>query len=187
MYSYKSLCRPEYMFRPTQIVRRILFSIKAPCGVTWVKTHWKLPLIINVDELHGRAMLSLGIVDLRVSEVIWRLVRRGDRVVDVGANIGALLSVMAYRAGREGSAVAFEPHPVTRSLLARSVGRWTELNVDVLPYALSSEIGETRLVEPEGFSRNSGIARIDGKSEEGIEVNMITFVPTSDRETPSSS
>jgi FkbM family methyltransferase len=157
----KFLQRPEYIFRPTQIARRLALEVKKRNGEVWVRTHWNLPLLIDARELHGRAMLSLGIVDLRVSEVIWRLVEKGDKVVDVGANVGTLLSVLAFRAGASGHVTAFEPHPVTRSILKRSVERWPQLNVDVLPYALSSTVGEAHLKEPEGFSNNSGIARLE--------------------------
>jgi FkbM family methyltransferase len=128
-----------------------------------VNTPWRLPLFVDAEELHGRAMLTLGIVDLRVSEVIWRLLRPGDHAADIGANIGAIASLMAHRCARSGAVWAFEPHPETRSLLESSVKAWRAMNastVHVVPAAVSSVCGRSWLEEPPAFATNSGIARL---------------------------
>ncbi|MFP4126884.1 MAG: FkbM family methyltransferase [Alphaproteobacteria bacterium] len=173
----RALARPEYLHRPRQIVERLRYAYRSPQGEAWARTPWGLPVWVDAQELHGRALLTHGVVDLGVTEVIWRLVEPGDAVVDVGANVGGLTAAMARRVGRGGSVVAFEPHPATRALLERSAERWSSLGaapVVVRAEALSSTEGTARLHVPEAFARNSGIARLV-ETGDGVDIPTTTF------------
>lgn len=175
----KAIGRPEYAFRPTQILRRLTYSTKA--GRVWASTPWGLPIRAEAGELHGRALLTIGTVDLRVTELIWRLVHPGDRAVDIGANIGVMASLMARRVGPRGAVWAFEPHPRTRALLNESAEHWANsgLPVQVVPFALCASAGTGFLHEPAGFEANSGIARLSQDIAEqgtaGHDVETVTF------------
>lgn len=176
----RALRRPEYLYRPSQIARRLRYSLRPPRGRVWTETPWGLPMLVDADELHGRAMLTLGVMDLRVSEILWRLIEPGDHVVDVGANIGTLTGIMAWRTGPNGKVTAFEPHPETRAILEESVTRWRELrcaDVTVFPYALSATCGKGYLEEPPQFTSNSGVACLTDreKGDSGHEVEVRTF------------
>ncbi len=78
-----------------------------------------------------------------------RLVRRGDRCVDVGAAGGAHLLVMAARTGRSGRVLGIEPRPGSFAVLRRVVqlsglgGR-----VALAPVALSDTTGSVTLRVP---------------------------------------
>jgi FkbM family methyltransferase len=74
-----------------------------------------------------------------------RLVREGDVVWDVGANIGLYTRFMAQAFGA-GRVVSFEPMGENRRLLERNValGRLGDRSI-VLPYALSDAEGEADL------------------------------------------
>lgn len=52
---------------------------------------------------------------------ISRQLKRGDKVVDVGANIGYLTHIMAQIVGETGQVLSFEPHPIIYDHLAKSV------------------------------------------------------------------
>jgi len=161
-----TLLKPEYFFRPSQVMRRAAYAL----GITRTRTNaitpWGMPIEFDPDEYHGRAMLTLGLSDLRTNELISRIVRMGDVAIDVGANIGIMTSLMAKRAGSTGAVFAFEPHPNTRNRLNRNVARWHTIRpepakVTVLPHALSSKPGGGYMKEPDDFGRNSGVASLD--------------------------
>lgn len=158
--------RPEYIYRPLQILRRIAYALGFKAGDVSAMTPWGLAIAFDPHELHGRAMLTLGLSDLRTNEIISRLVRPGDTVVDIGANIGIMTSLMAIRAGNSGSVYAFEPHPYTRARLEANVATWKESDRDtaavhILPYAVSNIAGSARLIEPQHFCSNSGVATLE--------------------------
>ncbi|MCJ2544009.1 FkbM family methyltransferase [Thermostichus vulcanus] len=177
--------RPEYIFRPSQIVRRLAYTIRNKHQPTQANTPWGTSIHFDPSELHGRAMLTLGLPDLRTCEMISRIVRKGDICIDIGANIGIMTSLMATRAGSSGTVYAFEPHPKTRLVLELNASSWknkaTMAEINVLPYAVSNRNGKAILFEPSNFSQNWGIATLEfehkksGDKQEGIEVDCITF------------
>jgi FkbM family methyltransferase len=88
----------------------------------------------------------------------WSLIRRGDIVVDVGANTGLWCINAAKRAGAAGAVHAFEPLASNLERLQAS----SELNhTDCLTahgYAASDVAGEVTFYEP--ASANSGVGRL---------------------------
>ncbi|SDS66405.1 FkbM family methyltransferase [Erythrobacter sp. HL-111] len=173
--------RPEYIYRPAQIVRRMAKSVGLTANKRSAKTPWGLPINFDPSELHGRAMLTLGLSDLRTCEMISRIVRPGDRVVDIGANIGIMTSLMSRRAGENGAVFAFEPHPQTRERLKENVRAWNACSlasshVEVLPYAVSSRAGTSQLVEPETFGNNSGVARLTEGATDGRRAHRVDTI-----------
>ncbi len=50
--------------------------------------------------------------DVPLQLLIWRAVRRGDTLIDAGANHGLVSLVAAWRVGPSGRVYAFEPNPV---------------------------------------------------------------------------
>ena len=67
--------RPEYLLRPSQILRRLAYGLGLTKNKARATTPWRLPVTFDPTELHGRAMLTLGLSDLRTNEIISRVVR----------------------------------------------------------------------------------------------------------------
>lgn len=63
-----------------------------------------------------------------------QLVKQGDKVIDIGANLGYYTCPLADLVGEEGRVYAVEPVPVIFSVLKRNVGK--RRNVELLNYAL---------------------------------------------------
>ncbi|MBQ5714757.1 MAG: FkbM family methyltransferase [Alistipes sp.] len=66
-----------------------------------------------------------------------QLVKQGDKVIDIGANLGYYTCPLADLVGESGRVYAVEPVPVIFSVLKRNVGK--RRNVELLNYALGEE------------------------------------------------
>ena len=66
-----------------------------------------------------------------------QLVKQGDKVIDIGANLGYYTCPLADLVGDSGRVYAVEPVPVIFSVLKRNVGKCR--NVELLNYALGEE------------------------------------------------
>lgn len=87
-----------------------------------------------------------------------RLVKRGDYVIDIGANLGYFSMVFADLIGQEGRLWSVEPVPVYRQILMQFLGRRS--NVEILPYALGDQPGEVQMGVPGKHPYRHGLTRI---------------------------
>lgn len=157
---------PAYVFRPTQIVRRLRGR---PTGEQVVRLPWGDRISVDADESVGSGIARTGVHELRVSEVIWRLTGNTDVALDVGANVGYFTSLLANRASR---VIALEPHPVVGERLEANVARWSG-EIDVIPQAASDTAGSATLGEPDWFDENSGIASLGVEGARAFEVQTV--------------
>lgn len=160
-----SLFKPEYCYRPRQILRRLGAGAPAS-GVPFAQARlpWGLPLRVRPAEHIGRCILQLGVFELLVSESVWRLTDPGETVCDVGANIGYITSIMARRVGPRGAVWAFEPHPEVFKELEFNTRQWAGPAVGMVKpvnAAVSDEPGRKRLNIPAAFSENRGLSTLE--------------------------
>lgn len=66
-----------------------------------------------------------------------QLVRKGDTVLDIGANLGYYSRTLSRLVGSEGNVYAVEPVPPILAVLRRNLRHCR--NVEILPYALGTE------------------------------------------------
>src|SRR5687768_3646110 len=168
-----SLFKPEYCYRPRQILRRLGAGAPA-AGTEFAEAAlpWRLPLRVRPAEHIGRCILQLGVFELLVSESVWRLVDPGETVADVGANIGYITSIMARRVGSGGAVWAFEPHPEVFKELEFNARQWAGPGVGtVRPVnaAVSDEPGRRHLNIPAAFSENRGLSTLEAGDGHGGE------------------
>lgn len=167
---WRELVRPEYLFRPHQLARRVWRRYGSHTGFDpMVRLPWGLDLRLDPNEAIGAAVWYWGVYDLAVSEAIWRLLDPGEHAADVGANTGYMTSIMAARAGARGRVTAFEPHPDLHAELMANVQRWpvAAAPVTTVQAAISTGTGMGRLRVPAGFASNRGLATLaeDGDLE----------------------
>ena len=127
MIRIASILQPYYLHRPKQIFIRLFrefFCKDVSDGL--VKLPWGVLLGVNAREHIGKRIWLQGIHELEVSEVLYRLLKKGDLAIDVGANIGYTASIMAVRVGREGEVLAFEPHPMIYKVLRDNIGLFNQ-------------------------------------------------------------
>jgi len=171
--------KPEYIFRPTQLVRRI-GGTPLPDAPARLSLPGGLPILADPRHSIGRSLRTLGVFDLVVTETLWRLLDPGGWAVDVGANIGYMAGVMARRIHPGGRLFCFEPHPEVFAQLVENTTHWERLLRGVqfcrFQRAASSERGRATLLVPAGFATNQGLARLarPGESVEGgIQVESV--------------
>ncbi len=111
--------------------------------------------------------------------------RRGDWVIDVGANVGLISSVMAAAVGPEGAVWAFEPLPrnVERLRALKEANNLTQLTI--FPLGLSSTASTAKLLlsPPEGGSGSGSF--VSPWAKEGyieVEVNRLDDLVEADGE-----
>src|SRR6476659_2673104 len=96
------LNKPEYFFRPIQLLRRVVRSragLQSRRGRReMLHLPWGHEIQFRIDENVGFSLWHLGVYDLVVSEALWRLVHPGeDDAIDAGANLGYMTSLLAAR------------------------------------------------------------------------------------------
>jgi FkbM family methyltransferase len=125
---------------------------------------------IPAGDLVGRSMRFMGDLDPKVSWVVDRAVRRGDVVLDIGANLGLLSLRLAAAVGRTGKVHAFEPQPRLQRYLAQTFAANPDLPVELHGVALGNVEGELEMAVPR---HNAGAATISGRNRPGDERFMV--------------
>ena len=169
-----TLTRPEYVFRPTQIIRRLLCELPGPRDkYETVRLPWGSEIRIWPGEVQGSCIRRLGIHDLETNEVIWRLLDPGECAVDIGANIGHMTNPMAVKVGSRGKVLAAEPHPGLFQELEYNANTWRRIknvgSITTRRVALSNSNGKAQLTVPPGFGKNRGISFLVADGPSSIE------------------
>lgn len=114
-------------------------------------------MTVMADDLIGRHLLITGRFDRSVFDLLLRNSRRGDHVLDVGANIGyASCLVLTHIA--ESRVIAVEPQPPVAELLRTNLGQFAADRWRVEQAALSDRAGEGHMRIAAGNSGGSALA-----------------------------
>ena len=172
MSTLSGLLKIEYIHQPKYLLRRIVTQLMGHVSDLHIQDFplpWGLTIAANPDEEHGKILQTLGVIDLAVTESIWRLLEPGDTFLDVGANIGYMTSVAIARlesfSGSQGRAISYEPHPeLYANFLQPNLARWRtaahRTQITSHQMALSDRSGSTLLSIPVNFAGNQGLAQV---------------------------
>jgi FkbM family methyltransferase len=168
MISLAGLCKPQYLFRPSQIYRRLRRELRPRTSRELVRLPWQMQIDVDLSDTVGRAIAAQGIYDIITTEVLWRLTAPGDLTMDAGANIGYMTSILAVRSGPSGQVHAFEPHPETFLLLQKNAARWNEAHryapITLHQAAVSNANGTAMLDIPSDGGRSASQAYLTQRS-----------------------
>ncbi len=102
-------------------------------------------VLCNLNDLVGRTAFYTGDLDRKISWVCARIVKPGDTVLDIGANVGIVSLWLAKLVGANGKVHAFEPNPELQKLLNQTIQRNHAYNICSHPVALGSQPGQLEL------------------------------------------
>jgi len=122
-------------------------------------------LWLNDTGYVDRQIALHGEFEARSTALVERLVKPGQVVLDVGANIGYYTTILSRLVGPRGKVIAFEPTRCFGEVLERNLEENRVANVEVRAVGLSDHPGEARidigpssatLHSPEGFDEVVG-------------------------------
>lgn len=152
------LNKPEYFFNLKWIIRNCKFRNNST--VTEIKLPWNLDLSV-FDDLIGKSIKKLGVHELTVTELIYRVLEPGNSFIDIGANIGYMTSIAAKKMNGNGRILCFEPHPIIFDKLSQNTDGWKSLSeIELFNLGLSDTVGSAVLTEGKDFVSNLGTAQI---------------------------
>lgn len=96
-------------------------------------------ILASLDDYVGRAAFYVGDLDRKITWICQQIVRPGDTVLDIGANIGIVTLWLSTLVGKSGKVHAFEPNPALQKILAETLTHNQISNVRLHPVALGSE------------------------------------------------
>ena len=145
---------PAWQAHPLRTSLRVITSLvrksAAPLRETVVPyDEGRSRIVANLETAIGLRLYRYGYQDPDI-DLVRRLLRPGDLVVDGGANIGLFTLVAAAAVGASGAVMAFEPAEATRRMLARNVALNDFAWVSVRPEGLDAKSASRSLVVFEG-------------------------------------
>jgi FkbM family methyltransferase len=133
------------LLRPLQFrgEHRLLGRLVPERGTVSVRVHDSL-MDLDVADLIQRQMY-LGCYERTETRIFQRLLRPGDTVIDVGANVGYFTALAAKRVGPTGSVHAIEPSPYAFDKLQKMVSENSRRQVRCYPLGLSDQASTINL------------------------------------------
>src|SRR2546428_2363559 len=154
----------------SRIAHRRVLGLESYIGRRVVDTYVNNP--VHAKRIHGFEIFLnphaeyispliavAGIWELATTDLFIELLRKGGRVVDVGANVGWFTLLAASRVGQDGTVLSFEPAPANFSLLAKSVERNKFRNVRLFN-EIVSDIDGTRTLYLARRAQETGLHSI---------------------------
>lgn len=124
-------------------------------------------VLAPLDDYVGRAAYYVGDLDRKITWICSKIVRPGDTVLDIGANIGMVTVWLSSLVGQKGKVHAFEPNPGLHKMLEKTLEHNGISNVRMHQVALGSQEGRLELRIPHGnrgsasLIRNQNVANCD--------------------------
>ena len=149
------LLKPYFWRRPSQLIRRMLYVVRPWPNPPLVELPWGLTLECYPGELIGESVMRTGVFEMTTTEALVRLVDPAELVLDVGANVGYMTSLLARAAGPGGRVIAYEPNPAVFQRLATNVDAWHEdrlARIEPRQAAVSDCDGIAPMTIPQGAS-----------------------------------
>jgi FkbM family methyltransferase len=139
------------ILRRLPVMRNTLFKIFN--RTLWVatgpdrtcETYFGSVMNVRLDDILGRYVYHFGVWEPHISAYVESLLRPGDYVCDVGANVGYFSLLAARRVGSAGRVVAIEASPKTFEVLEHNLALNNVENVRCVNAAVAARPGTVTL------------------------------------------
>ena len=145
-------------WRLTRMILPRIRELGAQIGVARVRTRYGFRFLCKLDDWLCQYVYLTGTYEPPTSQVIARLMRRGDFALDIGANVGYFSLLLASLASPKGHVFAFEPIPIVAEDLRRNIGLNEPICITVTQAAVCNQNGEQTIYE--GPSDHRGISSL---------------------------
>ena len=108
-----------------------------------------------VDKGLSRDLLTYGIREPLATEVMQEILKPGQIVVEIGANIGYYALLEAKTVGEKGKVYCLEPAPENIELLRRNISANGYKNIEVVHGAAGAETKESKLYLSESHNQHA--------------------------------
>lgn len=93
---------------------------------------------LNTSGCVDKCILERGIFEPAATQIVKQYVKKGDVVLDVGANIGYYTVMLSKLVGNEGRVIAFEPTRHFGNVLKANIEANQLTNISIIDYGLSN-------------------------------------------------
>jgi len=147
-----------------RLVNMVLPRLTKSTDVLSLRTRlgWKIGVLpcFDIGVLSLRCSVVQGRFDQQFLRLLSNLVKKGDNVIDIGANEGYVSLHLANKVGPVGHVFSIEPHPGNVAVLSENIkiNNWD--NVTVIAKAVSDTLKKTTMTfEVLPKNRTSGLNR----------------------------
>lgn len=162
-----------------KILNSIYFRYVAPSKSTTLSTALSYGIRMNLDlsEFLQAHLYLYGSYELPSVRFIRRVVKPGDVVVDVGAQIGYITLAMATLAPGKVTVHAFEPEPLNIQRLRNNIALNPGVDVRIVEKAVSDSNGAIRLYlsKDHNAGTHSTISGGTNVSDDYVEIPAVTL------------
>jgi FkbM family methyltransferase len=107
----------------------IFDNINGPCPIVETNLFFGDSMLVDLREVVSRQLFLFGFVERELSLFMWRTLKPGMVVFDVGAHLGYFSLLAANRVGSKGAVIGFEPTPNTYIRLHQNTCNYQNIKV----------------------------------------------------------
>ncbi len=115
-----------------------------------------------------------GVYEKFETELVKQKIKKGDIVLDVGANIGYYTLIFAKLVGDTGKVFAFEPDPTNFQILKKNIALNGYKNVELIQKALSDKNQKVTLILNKQNTAGNYLSSKHQTSKNSIQIDAIT-------------
>lgn len=122
-----------------------LFKMVDPKGIIEISIQGNKMYVNSQDKVIVPQLLTQGVWEKYETELFSSSLKRGDVVLDIGANFGYFSIIAAKQVGNQGKVYAFEPEPDNYQLLVKNIELNGYTNIIPIQKAVSNRNGKLKL------------------------------------------
>jgi FkbM family methyltransferase len=159
-------------------MKEINSTSKTPKYTVLLPCRWGWFLGLKNDPYQTGSVATMGEWAPNETNILCALIRPGDLVLDVGANVGNSMLAFAAAVGQSGRVISFEPQPMPYMCLCANIALNSLVHyVTPVPMAVGARPGSIAvpLLDPTKVDNFGGVSLLDTHTTPTQDVGVITI------------